>query len=93
VIGKKAWFGPRRLGWGLEPVSVEGWIITVAGLVVSRWVAKRTEGRRLFRHLVGLGVLTIALLKGTSPGGRKARRAFNEARHAPALASPSAGQE
>jgi hypothetical protein len=92
VVGKKAWFGPRRLGWGLEPVSLEGWAITLAGLAASRWVAKRAGGRR-FRHLVGLGVVGIALLKGTSPGGRKARRAFNEARHAPALASPSAGQE
>jgi hypothetical protein len=70
-------------------VSIEGWIITVAGLVATRWVAKRTEGRRLFRHLVGLGVLAIALLKGTSPGGRKARREFNEVRHT----SASAGQE
>jgi hypothetical protein len=93
VIGKKAWFGPRRLGWGLEPVSLEGWVITVGGLVASRWVAKRTEGRRLFRHLVGLGVVAIALLKGSSPGGRKARRAFNEARHASASPSASAGQE
>jgi hypothetical protein len=66
-------------------VSLEGWIITLAGLVASRWVAKRT-GERRFRHLVGLGVVAIALLKGSSPGGRKARRAFNEARHASAAA-------
>jgi hypothetical protein len=81
LVGKKAWFGPRRLGWGLEPVSVEGWVVTVAGFVASRWVARRTGGNRLFKHLVGIAFLTTALLKGTSPGGRKARRVFNEARH------------
>jgi hypothetical protein len=81
LVGKKAWFGPRRLGWGLEPVSPEGWAVTVAGVVASRWVAKRT-GRRALSHLVGLGIVMLALLKGTSPGGRKARRAFTAARRA-----------
>ncbi|MBO0894335.1 MAG: hypothetical protein J2O39_08145, partial [Acidimicrobiales bacterium] len=81
LIGKKAWFGPRRLGWGLEPVSLEGWAVTVAGVVASRWVVKRT-GRRVFGHLTGLAVVMMALLKGTSPGGRKARRAFTAARRA-----------
>jgi len=37
LIGPKAWFGPRRFGWGLEAVSVEGWVLTamiiVAGLL------------------------------------------------------------
>jgi hypothetical protein len=26
----RPWFGPRRYGWGLTPVSWEGWLLTAA---------------------------------------------------------------
>ncbi len=51
LIGRKPWFGPRRSGWGLAPISWEGWALTGAFVV-------------------------LAFLKGTSPGGAKARRAL-----------------
>jgi hypothetical protein len=46
VLGRKAWFGPRRLGWGLSPVSPEGWTVTavaIAAVVVLAVVAKHPD--------------------------------------------------
>ena len=27
------WFGPRRYGWGLTPISWQGWVLTAAYVV------------------------------------------------------------
>ena len=32
LIGHKAWFGPRRWGWGLSPATAEGWAVLVIGV-------------------------------------------------------------
>ena len=77
LIGTKPWFGPRRFGWGLDPVSVEGWAVTVGavgGLIVAH--ARGVKNPKL----IGPALLAIAVLKGTSPGGPRARRAFLEGR-------------
>ena len=82
LLGRKAWFGPRQLGWGLSPVSAEGWAVTAAaavtaaGLAVAdrrdRWTA--LLGRK--SALVMIPLLPIVFLKGTSPGGRRAWEEF-----------------
>jgi hypothetical protein len=80
LIGRKAWFGPRRLGWGLAPVTAEGWavvVIAIAAVIVlttvdrhSRWLA-----------LIAVAVLLIfTFLKGTSPGGPGAWEEFQASR-------------
>jgi hypothetical protein len=79
LIGKKAWFGPRRLGWGLAPVSPEGWAVAAAGVMVAMAVSKRGAGRAT-RLSVLAALLVIVVLKGTAPGGPLARRVFEEAR-------------
>jgi hypothetical protein len=28
-ITKKAWFGKKTFGWGIRPVSLEGWLVTI----------------------------------------------------------------
>jgi MFS-type transporter involved in bile tolerance (Atg22 family) len=69
LIGRKAWFGPRRLGWGLSPVSAEGWVVTVvaaAGAIVLATLLRRERWTAL---LVVVVLLVIVFLKGTSPGG------------------------
>jgi hypothetical protein len=82
LIGRKAWFGPRRFGWGLAPVTAEGWavvVIAIAAVVVlttadrhSRWLG-----------LIALAVLLIfTFLKGTSPGGPGAWEEFQASRNA-----------
>ena len=80
LIGTKVWFGPRRLGWGWIPVSPEGWIVT-AIIAVASLALKRGDRRRRGADLL-LAALYLALvaLKGTAPGGARARRAFEAAR-------------
>ena len=81
IIGRKVWFGPRRLGWGLEPVSIEGWIVTTIIVLLSVAARRDSRARSAARVTMPLLVAT-AVLKGTTPGGPKARRALAEARHA-----------
>jgi hypothetical protein len=82
LIGTKVWFGPRRLGWGLDPVSVEGFIVVGATIVADRALKQREAA--VPRWALPSALVAVALLKGTPPGGPKARRAFKEARRRPA---------
>jgi hypothetical protein len=69
LIGRKAWFGPRRFGWGLGPVSPEGWAVTgaAAAAVVVTVALSRSYAWIIVAIVVALVV--VAFLKGTSPGG------------------------
>jgi hypothetical protein len=82
LIGQKAWFGPRRLGWGLAPVSPEGWVVAATGTLLGVVASRRGTRRRATRLSVSAALLLIVVLKGTAPGGPLARRAFEEARRA-----------
>lgn len=33
-ITKESWFGKRRIGWGLNPQSWQGWVITLILLLI-----------------------------------------------------------
>jgi hypothetical protein len=85
LVGWKAWFGPRQLGWGLSPVSAEGWVVTAAaaaavGLAVAdrrdRWTALIARKSAV----VVIPLVVIVFLKGTSPGGRRAWEEFRASR-------------
>jgi hypothetical protein len=80
LIGRKAWFGPRRLGWGLSPVSIEGWLLTLLVVGVGVGVAAEKAGRETLKNRVMPAFVVLILLKGTSPGGRRKRREFEQAR-------------
>lgn len=80
LIGTKVWFGPRRMGWGLSPVSPEGWIVTALMVVVSQALKRDDRDRRGAQLAIGALYVLVAVLKGTMPGGPKARRAFAAAR-------------
>jgi hypothetical protein len=81
VVGSKVWFGPRRFGWGLEPVSPEGWAVTAATVLVSAVARTRRDPRqRLLAFLLALTFLAVTFLKGTSPGGRRDRATFEATR-------------
>ena len=88
LIGTKAWFGPRRLGWGLAPVSPEGWTVTAVATTASLVVRKKGGGLRA-RLLLAAVLLLVVILKGTAPGGPVARRAFEEARRAGGASRPN----
>jgi hypothetical protein len=86
LLGRKAWFGPRQVGWGLSPVSAEGWGVTAAaaaaavGLAVAdrrdRWTALLARKSAI----VVVPLVVITFLKGTSPGGRRAWEEFRASR-------------
>jgi hypothetical protein len=87
LVGSKAWFGPRRLGWGLEPVSPEGWLITFA-FAGAAMVARRYKvGPGWARHVALGAFMLLAVMKGSAPGGPAARSDFDAARLAALPAS------
>ena len=86
LVGTKPWFGPRDdgSGWGWISRSWEGHLtfgLFLAVILIGSIVA---DGRAF--DLVGggaaVGLVLVALLKGTSPGGRSAseRKERNPAR-------------
>jgi hypothetical protein len=79
LIGRKAWFGPRQLGWGLGPASTEGWILTVAFTGLAILTRQWQSGPRWVRPLVVATFVLVVILKGTSPGGAHAHAEFQEA--------------
>jgi CDP-diglyceride synthetase len=68
----KAWFGPKRLGWGISPRSWEGWIATalcMAGFAVSLSLWRNTAAA------IGcLAILAVVILLTTDPPGGSWRR-------------------
>ncbi len=93
LIGRKVWFAPRRFGWGLNPASIEGWAVTAAAFGVSYAVKRREVPERApTQAQIAVALVAIALLKGTRPGGPRARRIYKAARleaAQPAAAGPT----
>jgi hypothetical protein len=76
LLGRKAWFGPRRMGWGLSPVSAEGWAVSAAAAAAAIALATADRRDRWSALLVVVLLLVIVFLKGTSPGGSRAWAEF-----------------
>jgi hypothetical protein len=89
IIGQKPWFGPRRVGWGLAPISLEGWALTALFATATSIAKKKGLARQPLQVLLGSFSVIVAL-KGTSPGGPRRRRAFDIERGRP---SPSGQPE
>lgn len=34
-LTKKAWFHKRRIGWGVSPASLEGWLVTIGFIIIT----------------------------------------------------------
>jgi len=79
LVGDKAWFGPRRFGWGLSPMSPEGWVLTAASLVATFVLARRAPERPMVRRIPAIVLVIVAVGKGTAPGGPRARSALRAA--------------
>jgi hypothetical protein len=80
LIGRKVWFGPRRFGWGLVPVSIEGWAVLAIGIATAAVVASADRHARWLGLVVAAVTIIITLLKGTSPGGPAAWDEFQASR-------------
>jgi hypothetical protein len=74
------------LGWGLEPVSREGWIVTLAFAILGLLASRTQLNSRAIKYAFGAGFLLFMVLKGAAPGGAGARADFDAAR----AASPGA---
>lgn len=70
------------MGWGWAPISWEGWTTTVLVLAPLYW--PRERGDTVIEAATVIGVtallLVLCLMKGTSPGGAKARAEFDRHR-------------
>ena len=83
VVGDKVWFAPRRFGWGLTPISAEGWVVMTAMAIVSLVVKRRRDLPKWVPAAAMLPFLALIVLKGTTPGGPTARSSFDESRAGP----------
>ena len=64
-VTRKAWFGPKRLGWGISPRSWEGWLATalcLAGFAVSLSVWRNTPAA-----IACMAILAVVILLTTDP--------------------------
>ena len=57
------------MGWGLSPVSPEGWAVTLVAIVAAICLAALTRHSRWVALPVVGALLVVVFLKGTSPGG------------------------
>jgi hypothetical protein len=71
LLGRKAWFGPRRNGWGLSPASAEGWVVTFAAAAAAIVLAAVDRHERWTAVLPVILLLVMVFVKGTSPGGQR----------------------
>lgn len=81
LLGEKAWFGPRRLGWGLGPVSPEGWAVTAVAVATAVALAAAARRDRWTALLVMIVLLIIVFAKGTSPGGSREWEEFQASKN------------
>jgi hypothetical protein len=69
IIGRQAWFGPRRWGWGLGPVTGAGWAVMVTGLAATIVLAVTVRRAPWVCLIPVAAMLAVIFLKGTSMGG------------------------
>lgn len=80
LVGEKLWFGPRRFGWGWDPVSWHGWAVLIATCVVAVKAPSTIISLSVIAALI-----VCCVLKGTSPGGPAARKQLKQSRGDPPL--------
>ena len=65
----RPWFGQRRVGWGLRPISWQGWLLTVLYLLVAFAAARALAAHHVVLFVIGLGAITagyVAVALATS---------------------------
>jgi len=71
-LTKKAWFHKRRIGWGVSPASLEGWLVTIGFIIIAPLVGMHYSEESITRYaiLTAMVVILIAiiLLTGETPG-------------------------
>ena len=72
-VTRKAWFGPKRVGWGLSPRSWQGWL-TIAAFVAAFWVSLSVWHSILAGVACLAALAAVILLTSDPPGGSFGRR-------------------
>ena len=61
MIAKKDWFKPRILGWGLRPVTMEGWIYVLVAVLLF-FGALNLPVSEITKIVIAGGVMTVFLV-------------------------------
>ena len=77
LLGRKAWYGPTRGGYGHSPASPEG---HAAALVAIAAVYLGQAGQVLAAMVVMAALVIIVFLKGTPAGGAREPKEFQARR-------------
>jgi hypothetical protein len=56
-ITKEAWFGKRRIGWGLNPQSWQGWVLTLILILIIL-----LDGIYFYKTLLFVIILIVAII-------------------------------
>jgi hypothetical protein len=56
----RPWFGQRRVGWGLRPVSWQGWVLTALYLLVAYAAARALAAHHVALFVGAMVALTVA---------------------------------
>ena len=69
----RPWFGPRRYGWGLTPVSWQGWVVTAAyvAAVFALAITLSTAQPWIFWTLLVLASVAYFLVAFLTRGSRR----------------------
>ena len=55
---RRPWFGRKRVGWGMRPVSWQGWLLTVVYMIVIYAAARLLAARHIGAFFATLAVVT-----------------------------------
>lgn len=69
----RAWFGRKRVGWGLRPVSWQGWAVTALYVLLVLGLGSGLSAHHFALFLSALVVLSAVYLvvaRATSSGSR-----------------------
>ena len=74
-ITKKAWFGPKKVGWGLSPKSWEGWLATLIFIVmVTLDVSLLKDFRVSGVVILVILFIILSILTGSKPGSASSNK-------------------
>lgn len=87
------WFGPRRFGWGWEPVTWQGWAVSAvaiaaSGAAIPIGASFGDAAAVSWTFAVTIALIIVCVRTGTRPGGPKARAAYERAATRRALDLP-----
>jgi hypothetical protein len=72
-MARPRWFGPKHIGWGLQPVTPQGWVLS--GIFVLVVIIAAVRGSGIGVIVATVVFLALVALTAEKPGGQRSRRA------------------